>query len=72
MPALSLTEELEQLMALDVIEAEPLTMVPPTGGPLEPNLWSADHVFGSTNPERGRPKTRSVPPSLDPRRVPSP
>jgi len=57
MPALSLTEELEQLMAVDVIEAEPLAMVPPTGGPSGLNPWSIDHVFGSTDPERGRPRT---------------
>ena len=57
MPALSLMEELEQLMAVDVIEAEPLTMVPPTGGPLGQNLRSIDHVFGSSDPERGRPRT---------------
>jgi len=48
MPALSHTEELEQLMVVDVIEAEPLAMVPPPEGLLGPNLRSIDHVFGST------------------------
>ena len=57
MPALSLTEELEQLMAVDVIEAEPPAMVPPTGGPSRPNLRSVVRVFGSTDPERGHPRT---------------
>ena len=72
MPALFLTKELEQLLAVDVIEAEPLAMVPPTGGPSGTNPRSVDHVFGSTDPERGRLRTPSVSPSWDPRRVPSP
>jgi len=76
MRALSLTEELEQLMAVDVIEAEPLAMVPPTGGPLGPNAQWVDHVFGSTDLEHGHwwtpqcfPKTGSSSCSLTPRRT---
>jgi len=42
MPALSLMEELEELLAVDVIEAEPQAMVPPTRGPSGPNPWSVD------------------------------
>jgi len=57
MPALSLMENLDQLLAVDVIEAEPLAMVPPTRGPSGANPWLADHVFGSADPGHGRPRT---------------
>jgi len=50
-------EYLEQLLAVDVIEAEPLAMVPPTGGLSGAKPWSADHVFGSG---RDRPKYPQV------------
>ena len=72
MPALSLTENLEQLLAVDVIEAEPLGMVPPIGGLSGANPQSTDHVFRSTNLGRGRPRTPSISPSQNPRRVLSP
>lgn len=67
-PQRSLTESLELALAVNVLEPEPLAMVPPAGGPTGP-MW------GSPDPKRGRPtsprvtqRSASASRSLTPRR----